>query len=178
MNKPNTFSKIKENRSNRKSSSSEEVQVFLNEKNNVTFVCPKCRQTTVKNLSAYRNIKKAVKFRCGCSCGYAYIVSLNRRQYFRKSVNLPGQYRFRKDNGAEYKGMIRIADISQGGLQIELNVDPIFKFGDKLIIEFRLDDMARSEITIEAIVRRINGRSIAVEFLSKDHYGRLGGYLL
>lgn len=50
--------------------------------------------------------------------------------------------------------------------------------GDRLDIEFTLDDRERSLIKKEVVVRSVNGKSVGAEFTSTEHYERLGPYLL
>jgi hypothetical protein len=54
---------------------------------------------------------------------------------------------------------------------------PEFKVGDKLTIEFTLDDEEHSKIREEGTVRRIQSNIVAMKFTTTDHYGKLGRHL-
>jgi ribosomal protein L19 len=73
--------------------------------------------------------------------------------------------------------LARIRDISQSGIQFSVNSMPDFEIGDKLIIEFTLDDKEHSRIREEGIVRRIQSNIIGLTFQTTDRYGKLGQYL-
>jgi len=49
--------------------------------------------------------------------------------------------------------------------------------GNKLSVEFSLDDQPRSLVSKEVIVTGINQFVVDAEFCSKEHYDRLGPYL-
>ena len=80
-------------------------------------------------------------------------------------------------NGKD-RGMMEILDLSRSGLRMEINTDAEIKVGDILKLQFTLDDKQNSEVTKEVIVRSISGHSLGTEFLSLDHYDKLGSYLL
>jgi hypothetical protein len=54
---------------------------------------------------------------------------------------------------------------------------PEFEVGDTLQIEFSLDDEERSQIREKGVVRRIQSNRVGLEFITTDHYGKLGQYL-
>jgi hypothetical protein len=104
-------------------------------------------------------------------------MQLERRRHFRKPVNLVGMFFFRRGEGPPLKGLIKVKDISQSGIQFSVNSMPEFDVGDKLLIEFTLDDEEHSQIREEGIVRRIQANIVALSFNTTDHYGKLGRYL-
>ena len=61
---------------------------------------------------------------------------------------------------------------------MEINAYHEIKVGDILKLQFTLDDKENSEVTKEVIVRSISGNSLGTEFLSLEHYDKLGSYLL
>jgi hypothetical protein len=54
---------------------------------------------------------------------------------------------------------------------------PEFDVGDKLTIEFTLDDEEHSLIREAGIVQRIQSNIVGLDFKTTDHYGKLGRYL-
>jgi hypothetical protein len=152
-------------------------RVFINDRGEGAFICPACNKGVIRNLSSFMNTESAVRLKCKCSCGNVYRVLVERRRHVRKPVNLVGMYIFKGSSGTPMKGMIRIRDISRSGIRFSVNNIPDFKVGDKLTIEFTLDDVERSSIREEGVVRRIQSNMIGLKFATIDHYGKLGQYL-
>jgi len=73
--------------------------------------------------------------------------------------------------------LIKIRNISQSGIQFSVSSMPEFEVGDKLTIEFTLDDEDRSQVREAGIVQRIQSNIVGLDFETTDHYGRLGRYL-
>ena len=159
------------------SSEGKEHRIFINDRGEGTFVCPACNKGVIKDLSQFSEIQKAVRLKCKCSCGNAYRVLLERRHHYRKPVSLVGMYFFQGGKGAPIKGLIKIRDISQSGIQFLVNSMPEFQVGDNLTIEFTLDDEERSQIREAGIVQRIQSNIVGLDFKTTDHYGKLGRYL-
>lgn len=84
---------------------------------------------------------------------------------------------FQGSKGNPTKGLIKIRDISQSGIQFSINSIPEFDVGDKLTIEFTLDDDERSQIRETGIVQWIQSNRVGLDFQTTDHYGKLGPYL-
>jgi hypothetical protein len=154
-----------------------ENRVFINDNGEGTFICPACNKGVIKDLSAFLDTQSVVRFKCKCSCGKVYRVLVERRRHFRKPVNLVGMFFFQNSQGHPVKGLIRIQDISQSGIRFSVNSVPDFKVGEKLIIEFTLDDEEHSQIREVGTVRRIQTNIVALTFKTTDHYGKLGQYL-
>lgn len=150
------------------------VKVFINDRNMAMFACPACETTKTVDVSEYKDIDKAVKVKCKCKCGNAYTAILERRKFFRKETNLSGVCIAGRDD----RCLMSVKDILRSGLGLKLNHKPDFKANDKKIVKFYLDDEPRSLIKKEVIVRIIRGFDVGVEFLSFEHYDRLGLYLL
>ena len=154
-----------------------EHRVFMNDRGEGTFICPACEKGVIRDLSEFVSAKTAVRLKCKCACGHVYRVLVERRRHFRKSVNLMGKFTFLNPQGRSVRGLIRIRDISQSGIQFSINNMPDFAVGDKLDIEFTLDDREHSQIRETGRVRRIHNNMVGLSFKSIDHYGKLGQYL-
>jgi hypothetical protein len=174
---PQTELKNQPNRSSGVSVEKQEHRVFINDRGEGTFICPACNNGVIRDLSQFAQAKTAIRLKCKCSCGNAYRVLLERRQHFRKPVNLVGMFIFSGSNGHPTKGLIKVRDISQSGIQFSINSMPEFGVGDKLIIEFTLDDEERSQIRETGIVQWIQSNTVGLDFQATDHYGKLGRYL-
>ncbi len=135
------------------------AKVLMNEKNMATFICPKCNKVKAANVSKYKDIETAVKIKCSCPCGHSYSVILERRKHNRKQLNLIGNYVSLKDNN---RGTMIVVDLSRTGLGIELSVEQKLDIGEKLFLEFRLDDKQNSKIEREVDVRSIKGTLVGV----------------
>jgi hypothetical protein len=154
-----------------------EDRVFINDRGEATFICPTCNKGVIRDLSDFMHTRSAVRLKCRCSCGNVYRVLVERRRHFRKPVNLVGLFFYTGGKCGQVKGLIKIRDISQSGLQFSINSMPEFKVGEKLTIEFTLDDEEHSKIREEGTVSRIQSNIVALKFNTTDHYGKLGRYL-
>lgn len=151
-------------------------KVFITDDNTATFSCPKCKRHKTTDVTKYKNIEKAVRVKIKCPCGHAYDVILERRKYIRKNLNLPGKFIHLKNDEA---GGMTVTDISRNGLRLKLKFPYTFEPGDKLILDFTLDDKQKSFVANkEVIVRSVKGLSVGAEFSLTEHYDSLGPYLL
>jgi len=148
-------------------------KVFATRSGKANFTCPECGKVKQMDVSRFRNVDKEIKLKCTCICTHTFSVILERRKYIRKAVNLDGSCHH--DN--EWYP-VKVIDISRLGLKIKieagLNVSP----GEKLVIDFVLDDADGSRVSKEVIIRTVPKTALGVEFLSQDHYDKLGTYLL
>ena len=69
-------------------------------------------------------------------------------------------------------------NISRIGIQFKLEVPHSFSKGTKLLLEFTLDDKLKSEVSKEVVVQSEKDLFINAEFSIKNHYDKLGPYLL
>ena len=154
--------------------------VFIYKDNKAIVICPKCEKSKTIDVSEDIGSKYLVRLQHKCSCGYLYIVLLERRKRQRKIVNLPGTFLCSVSKEPVDKGLMTIQDITRAGLcfKLDANTKQNFNIGDKFLLEFHLDDQSRSLIKKEAIIRNIRGPFIGVEFSSVDLYDRaLGLYM-
>ena len=155
-------------------------KVFIYKDNKALIVCPKCEKLKTVDVSEELGSKYLVQLQHKCSCGYLYVVLLERRKRHRKIVNLPGTYTCLVSQEPTAKGSMTIQDITRAGLSFKLNEDANqkLKIGDTLLLEFHLEDKSRSLIKKEAVIRNIRGPYIGVEFSFVDLYDRaLGRYM-
>jgi hypothetical protein len=120
-------------------------------------------------------MQTAVRVKCKCPCGHTYSALLERRKHIRKNLHLEGRY-VNKNGGG--KGKMEVLDLSRSGLKMKLDMETGVKVGDILRLQFTLDDKQNSEVTKEVTVRSKSGLLLGTEFLSLDHYDKLGSYLL
>ena len=154
-------------------------KVFITNNNTATFVCPQCGNTSVVNVAKYAAIDRKVTVNCKCKCGHIFSVSLEKRRQYRKSTDLPGEYSYRMPNGDVDKGVMRVVDISSNGLKLKLNVDRKFDGGERLQVEFHLDDKRRTFIEKEVIVRNVKKNLVGTSFAPNEGDDpALGFYLM
>ncbi len=150
------------------------LKVFVTKKGNANFTCPECSNLKQMDVSKFRNVDKKVTLKVTCTkCKHKFSVVLERRQHVRKTVALEGILIINNKRIS-----VIIIDISRLGLKIRTTSQLDLSIGDKVLLEFILDDASHSNILKEAKIKKINEREIGVEFLSMDHYDKLGKYLL
>ncbi len=154
-----------------------EKRVFVNARGEGTFICPACDKGVIRDLSDFTQNPSAVRLKCKCACGHVYRVLVDRRDHFRKPVNLMGRFFFKTSQGQPSQGLIKILDISLTGLRFSMNSAPLFKVGDNLTVEFTLDDGDRTLVREMGTVRRIQGETVGLSFKTADPNGKLARYL-
>ncbi len=154
-------------------------KVFITSNNTATFVCPECGNTSITDVSKFTAIDKKVTVNCKCVCGNHFTVSLEKRRQYRKSTDLPGVYYHDTGYGDTDKGIMRVVDISSNGLKLKLNVKRQFEGGERLKVEFHLDDNQRTFIAREVIVRNVYKNLVGTSFArSVGDDPALGFYLM
>jgi predicted RNA-binding Zn-ribbon protein involved in translation (DUF1610 family) len=154
-------------------------KVFISSHNTATFVCPQCGNVTTVNVAKYAAMDKKITVHCTCNCGHHFSVSLEKRQQYRKSTDLPGMYFHRLQNGEMDKGIMRVVDISSKGLKLKLNVERNFNIGETLRVEFHLDDKRRTYVQKEVIVRNVFKNLVGTAFApTEGDDPNLGFYLM
>ncbi len=143
-------------------------KVFISSAGEATFVCPACARSRTVNTARHPTLSRAAKVRVKCPCGHQYPVSLERRRYFRKAVDLRGIF-FQTVNGRQVdSGPMVVLDLSRTGMRIRLNESRPLQIGDTLMVKFHLDDRQQSLVKKESIVRRIDGVDLGTEFIASD----------
>lgn len=142
------------------------------------FICPSCHNSVLKDLSNVISAQRVIKIKCKCKCGYVYQAFVDRRAFTRESVNLIGVCFYNNAAGETAKGIIRVLDVSMSGMRFSINGVPEFSVGDRITVEFKLDDWERSQVREEGIVRRIQSNKVGLQFDAIERFGELGLYLL
>lgn len=152
-------------------------KVFVNVENIAVFECLQCGTSRTANMSDKKHLGDSIKTRCTCrKCRHTFVVDviMERRKYYRKETDLAGEY-YAPDK--KIKGLMKVKNVSLSGLRFRVNKKKDFQTGQKLIVEFILDNPLRSEIKKEIIIQQVEGNFINGEFTSVDLYGRLASYL-
>lgn len=153
-------------------------RVFLNDKNEATFLCSNCGKGVTRDLSKMVHTQAAIRVTCKCKCGNVFRVLVERRRNHRKIVNLLGMCHYLSDSGQTQKRLIKVLDISPTGLQFSLNDTPRFNVGDKVFADFRLDDRNYTEIKVKGAIKRMRSKEVGIEFISIERPKLLTLYLL
>lgn len=157
-------------------------KVFLAGDRMAAIECPKCRKTKLSDVSNFLQLSRKVKIKVNCPCGHKFPVILERRRHIRKLSNFPGIYYHVVPGQGRVKKAMTVKDISLSGIKVKLNAPPLFKGGDRLIVEFRLDDSQRSLIRKEVRIRKIENLAVGAEFCADQETSRgdreLGFYFL
>jgi hypothetical protein len=145
------------------------------EKNGTTkIICPDCKCSRVVDVSRYKKLAKAVKVRIKCKCGYAQVALLERRDRHRKPTNLKGSYIpnlvGKKIDGQE----IEVENLSADGIRFKFVDNHKYKFrpGDKILVEFSLNEMPGSLIRKEVIIKSFKEPFISAEFEDKNFFNK------
>ncbi len=156
-------------------------KVYINKDDSATFVCPQCQRSKTVDVSHYIKAPRPVQVKCRCTCGHAYAVLLERRRHYRKPAGLPGVYTHLTGGKQIDHGPMNVIDVSRNGLKLQLvsGAQGNFQVGEKLLVEFQLNDQTKSHLKKEVVVKTVNRQFIGTEFISNNFYeNALGFYLL
>ena len=148
-------------------------KLFITQDNKATLACPACERSRIIDASPYMTMSRVVRIRVKCPCGHAYTAQLERRRYFRKTVNLEGQYSPAPGGRLLGRGSVAILDLSRSGVKMRLADHNALRIGDRIVVEFRLDDRKRSKVRQEGVVRRIHGADLDSSFVFTKKNGQI-----
>jgi len=154
-------------------------KVCINAENQATFICDACGHARVADVGSHAAYGKPVKVKCTCQCGHQFTVILEKRHILRKSTNCAGAFVHFDDYGEKTEGRMKVVDISRTGLKLQVNNDYNLRIGDRIDVEFRLDDVHRTLIQKRVVIRNIDRGYVGTEFADKDEFNKaLGTYLM
>lgn len=152
----------------------QKINSFVSPDLKTTLTCPQCSKTKRADVSKFMLRETQVKLKCRCACGHQFSAVLERRRSIRKEVSFPGRLILRQE-----KQKIRIKDLSMHGLKINLLDKTTFCAGDKIGIQFNIDDPLSSIVSRDVRIKELFGPTeVGCEFLNSDHTGNLGKYFL
>jgi hypothetical protein len=137
------------------------VTTYVRDDETATLICPACK--TVKHITAgkFRQGKHAVTVHCICQ--QTFNVLFDFRKYYRKQVNLPGTYEI-ISKGSIGGSVIQINNISRSGLRFTVSGLHRIEEGQKLRVEFELNDKKKTLLTREVIVKEVQQNTIGCQF--------------
>ena len=148
-------------------------KVYVGDTNHVTIICPKCELKINADVTNFKDTHKRLKAKC--RCGEAFRLTLDFRKFYRKKVQLAGEYFVQEK---DEKGKILIEDISMSGIRFASLKQHNISRNDTVELKFTLDNPMRTEIhTLVKIIwiidRNVGAQYIDPKSLEKD----LGFYL-
>jgi len=149
--------------------------IFIHNENKAVFTCPQCTKSKTVDVSKIIFKTSKLNLKVKCPCGHIFPVILERRKFYRKETNLRGFFVLENDSR---ELPMTVTNISRSGLQFKSAANVNFKLDDRVVMEFRLDDKAKSLIKKKGIIKRIEGMTIGVEFSFIDEYDKVLGFYL
>ena len=150
------------------------IKIFVTSSKMATFPCSECGNSFQKDVSKYIGHEAQVRLKYKCKCQNSFSVVLERRRSIRKNVAFRG-YILDK----QQKIPITVVDISKHGMKIKILKKLLLKEGQKIRIEFSLDDPKKSVISKTVQINKIiPPLTMGCKFLEQEHFGDLGKFFL
>ena len=169
------------------------MKVSVNSENMAVITCPRCNASKPVDMSKYIAIDGLIRFTTRCKCGHSWEAILDKRDKLRKKTTLSGSFTVLTPGKEGHKGVMTILDISRSGLKTKINrmrlkvKDHDLSLGaekstfdyeiqdssddldvdDIILVDFELDNVKRSRISREAVIRWVDLPYAGVEFTSK-----------
>jgi hypothetical protein len=146
---------------------------YVDDTNQAIISCPKCGLKKNIDVTDFKNTHKKLKAKC--RCGKAFRLGLEFRKYYRKKVQLTGEYFVQEK---DKKGEILIEDISMTGIRFASLKPHNISRNDTVELKFTLDNPMKTEIHTPIEIKWIIDHNVGGQFfdpksLEKD----LGSYL-
>jgi PilZ domain len=134
-------------------------KVIVGRTNQVNITCPKCELEKNINVFKFKDTHKRLKVKC--KCGEEFRLALDFRKYYRKNVQLTGEYYVQ---GKDEKEEILIEDISKAGIRFATLKPHNFSKDDLVELKFNLDNPMRTEVRTRVKILWINDRTVGAQF--------------
>ena len=153
--------------------SADSGKTFVPENGLAPITCPNCGITKQVPVADYCGKKNTLKIRCRCL--QTFTVELEFRQSHRKRTELHGFYEILADNGG---GRAAIKDLSKNGMGFLVSGVHNVRVGQKIEVNFALDDQKNTPLKKMAVVRSVHQNRIGCEFRKDQAFEKdLGFYL-
>lgn len=147
------------------------VKAYVQKNDRVLVVCPACGTTHELDADKFRGKGHSLKARCRCR--NILNIAIDFRNQARKEVLLSGTYSS-LDATLGGSGRMTVYNLSRTGIGFAVLSGQEPWIGQKLRLEFQLDDRKGSKIVKNAVVKSLHGSIVGCEF---DEYGGLAGAL-
>ena len=147
-------------------------RAFVAEDGTAAFVCPNCEMSRNVPVFSFRGNKHSINIRCRCQ--ETFTIDLDFRKSHRKITKLSGFYEISSGGG----GRAEISDLSREGLGFIVSGIHNVRVGQKLQVNFALDDKNNTPLNKTAVVRSVDQNRIGCEFKKDQAFEKgLGFYL-
>jgi hypothetical protein len=136
------------------------LKTYVSPDNTAELTCPHCGRQKTLLVNSFKGYKHKLKVKCGCQ--NVFTVILEYRDNIRRNTYLKGTYVNHSQGGRS--GDFTTRDISVTGFAFSCLDIKSFKEGDKISVEFTLDNTHQTEIRKKAIVKNVRQRAIGCEF--------------
>lgn len=148
------------------------TRAFVTEEGTAAIVCPNCGMTKQIPVADYRGTKHSLNIRCRCQ--KTFTIDLEFRQSHRKPTSLNGFFELSAGGG----GRALIQDLSRNGLGLMISGVHNVSVGQKIQVNFALDDKNNTSLKKQAVVRSVHQNRIGCEFRKDQAFEKdLGFYL-
>jgi hypothetical protein len=168
--------KIRKQKNDKYMTMPEPKKVYVRPDGTVVLTCPHCSIQREVQAESFRGYKHKLKIKC--SCKEMFMVFIEFRNRVRKKTHLRGTYINHSQDDSN--GFLIIQDVSVTGLSFTSLDLKKFKVGDKLKVEFTLDDEHRTQISKGIIVRDIRKQSAGCQYEDEEEvaFGSPLGYFV
>ena len=153
------------------------IKIFVRDNGRALFVCPACGFTHEIDVNKYKG-KGSQTLNARCKCQKVLAINFDFRGHTRKEVNLSGSFHVLDKGMTHMKGVMMVRNISLTGVAFEVTGGAEPMVGQKIEVEFHLDDRKMSHIVKDAMVRSVNDWLVGCQFIDYgDLDPALGFYL-
>ena len=151
------------------------TKFYVNQAGLAVLKCPSCEKVKETRVEKFKGARHVLKVKC--TCGKYFLANLEFRRTYRKETSLTGKFTLLPEE--IHQGRLIVANISKGGVGLQIQGVHKLKEGDKLQIQFVLDDVHSSEIDKKVVVRLVKGDYVGCEFAeASSHDKAIGFYLM
>ena len=158
------------------------TKTYVREGKTAEFACPNCGRG---NSVAIAKLGSVFRVKVECRCQHVFVIEINVRGIFRKSVKLPASYHIETDaagagspTGAKvhwesehiphriFNGTV--IDLSKRGLALQISGKPHLRQGDLIVVVFKLDNTAGTEIRQPYRVQNVGENRAGCSIVSEN----------
>ncbi len=150
-------------------------KIVIDSLDTATITCPGCNRKKTLLLSQYRIEKPVTRIRYRCGCKETFCAVLERRGLCAREMHLAGTCTSRGEK--PWSGRMTVKRLNARGVTLMLNIRQKVVAGNRLLLEFVLDDAKQSIVKKQVVVTATDGPYISAVFLSQEHFDNLGPYL-
>lgn len=150
------------------------TKVYVSRAGVAVLKCPSCEKVKQSRVDKFKGARHVLKVRC--TCGELFLVNLEFRTTYRKEISLTGKYTLLPEE--IHQGRIIVVNISKGGVGLQIPGVHRLQQGEKLLVNFVLDDVHSSEIEKKVVVRLVEGNYVGCEFVEASNHDKAIGFYL